>query len=110
MNDRDQYIAGLREFADWLEQHPTVAAPNAQRLLLPLSTNPKVEAFAAEHGLTVDTDDEGNMSVELQFGPISYHVYGYANFAEHCAKDNERRARQWAEAQGLELRKAGGPA
>ncbi|WP_405506471.1 hypothetical protein OG323_06490 [Streptomyces cyaneofuscatus] len=106
MNDRTEYIAGLRAFADWLENNPTVQGPGGQRLLLALSTNSAVEEFAAQHNLTVVTDDEGNMSAELTFGPITYHAYGYVDFGQHVAAMNERRARRWAEEQGLEIRKA----
>ncbi|WP_145503208.1 hypothetical protein [Streptomyces sp. CFMR 7] len=107
MNDRTEYIAGIRAFADWLENNPTVPSPGDQRLLLALSTNSAVEEFAAQHNLAVVTDDEGNMSAELTFGSIAYHAYGYVDFGQHVAAMNERRARKWAEEQGLEIRKAG---
>ncbi|WP_354402557.1 hypothetical protein [Streptomyces sp. PvR018] len=81
--------------------------PGGQRFLLPLSTNPAVEEFAAEHNLTVATDDEGNMSAEVTFGPITFHAYGYVDFAQTVAVSEERNARRWAEKKGLELRKAG---
>ncbi|MFE7395676.1 hypothetical protein [Streptomyces sp. NPDC057557] len=107
MSDRDEYIAGLRQFADWLENNPAVADPGRQQLLLPLMTNAAVDAFATEHGLTVSTDAVGNMSVEIQFGPITYRAYGYIDFAQHVADREEQQARRWAEKKGLELRKAG---
>jgi hypothetical protein len=107
MSDRTEYIAGLRAFADWLESNPDVREPQEQRLLLSLSTNPAVEAFAAEHGLDVTIDDDGNASCELTFGSITYHAYGYRDFAEHCAATDEKRARAWAEKNGVALVKAG---
>ena len=99
---RDEYIAGLRAFTDFLEQNPGVE-PQAQRLLLALTTNAAAEQFAAEHGLTVEYDDEGNASCDLKFGPVVYHAYGYVDFAEHCEQNTERRARRWAEAKGLAI-------
>ena len=103
MTNRDEYISGLRQLADWLEQHPDVEEPQSQRLLLSLLTNPAVEEFAAEHGLTVGYDGEGNASCDLTFGPIVYHAYGYVDFAEHCKAANERNARSWAEKNGLDI-------
>lgn len=107
MTDRNEYIAGLREFADWLEKNPAVETPYGERFLLALTTNPAVEAFATKHGLTVDTDDDGNTSADLHFGPIRYHAYGYADFTAYTAEWDEKRARRWVEKQGLELREAG---
>ena len=99
---RDEFTAGLRAFADFLEQNPSVET-QSQRLLLALTTNEATEAFAAEHDLTVVYDGEGNASCDLKFGPIVYHVYGYRDFAEHCEKNNEQRARSWAESKGLAI-------
>lgn len=107
MTDRTEYIAGLRAFADWLENNPEVREPQAERLLLALSTNPAVEEFAAEHGLEVTIDAEGNASCDLLFGSITYHAYGYEDFAEYYAKSQERQARTWAEKNGVALVKAG---
>ncbi|MER6350564.1 hypothetical protein ABT186_01605 [Streptomyces sp. NPDC001634] len=94
--NRDEYIAGLRELADWLEQHPEYGTPVTSQMLLPLTTNSAVEDFAAAHGLTVEVDDDGNASTDIKFGPISYHAYGYADFNKHVKQLNERRARTWA--------------
>lgn len=106
MTDRNEYIAGLRQFADWLEQNPEIPAADPQRLLLPLHTNPAVEAFAAEHDLKVTVDDEGNASCSLQFGLLTYHVYGYVDFKQHCADLDAKRARRWAEANGMTISSA----
>jgi hypothetical protein len=100
---RSAFIAGVREFADWLEANPQFTTPLDERFLLALHTNPAVEEFAAERDLTVDYDDEGNASVDLRFGPITYHVYGYVDFAEHCERNRERQARSWADRKGLAL-------
>lgn len=94
---RNEYIAGLRQFADWLEQNPTVKAPVGDQLLLSLLTNEAVEEFAATHGLTVVTDAEGNASTDLVFGSIVYHVYGYVDFADHLKRGKESQARSWAD-------------
>ncbi|MPY47064.1 hypothetical protein [Streptomyces acidicola] len=101
MTDRAEYIAGLREIADWLEQHPDADLPSTDRLLLPLSTNPAVEEFAATLGLTAEIDEEGNAAVDLKFGPIAFHAYGYADFTEHVKEHHERQARNWADKNGM---------
>ncbi|MFI6854551.1 hypothetical protein [Streptomyces sp. NPDC050416] len=98
---RSEYITGLRELADWLEQHPDVAVPSDERMLLPLLTNTAVEEFAATHGLTIETDSDGNMAVDLRFGCITYHVYGYVDFAEHRKKGEEKQARAWADSNDM---------
>lgn len=103
---RSGYIAGLRQFADWLETHTEVPVPLSNKFLLALSTNTAVREFAETHGLPVDTDDEGNASCDLVFGAITYHAYGYTDFQEHCARGAERQARRWAAEQGLILRPA----
>lgn len=108
--ERTASVAGLRALADWLESNPAVPALSDQRLLLALSTNAAVEEFATAQGLDVAFDDEGNASCNLKFGPIQYFAYGYADFAEHCERSAERRARQWAARKGLEIRPAEGGA
>lgn len=97
MTNRSEFIAGLHAFADWLGQNPQVRGPEGQYFLLALSTNQAVEEFADEHGLSVTVDSDGNASCDLTFGPITYHAYGYADFAEFCRADSERRARAWAD-------------
>jgi hypothetical protein len=100
---RDEYIAGLREFADWLEQRPQVKAPTHERMLLPLTTNAAVEEFAAAHGLAVVVDSNGNTEAELHFGPIVYVAYGYADFNAFCERHAEKQARGWADQNGMAL-------
>ncbi|XCM28936.1 hypothetical protein ABXI76_05625 [Streptomyces parvus] len=106
MNDRTEYIAGLRQLATWLEKNPAVRISSDERFLVPLHTNTAVEEFAAKHNLAVVTDDEGNKSTQMTFGPITYYAYGYVDFAQHVADRNERDARKWAAEKGLELREA----
>lgn len=103
-NPRVEAIEGLRALADFLEANPTIPTFTGQHLNVPLSTNSAVEVFAAEHGLSVEYDEEGNASTDLRFGSMTYHVYGYVDFAEHLARKAERDARAWAERKGLELR------
>ncbi|WP_435215814.1 hypothetical protein [Streptomyces sp. bgisy034] len=103
---RAELIAGIRAFAYWLEQNPDVDDPGEQRFLLALHTNQAVEEFVARHGLTAVVDDDGNASVDLFFGPITYHVYGYADFAQHLAERQERSARQWADQNGMTIQAA----
>jgi hypothetical protein len=105
-NPRAEAIEGLRALAAFLEANPSVPTFSGQRLNVPLHTNPAVEAFAAEHQLTVEYDEEGNASTDLKFGSMTYHVYGYVDFVEHCARQAERNARSWAARKGLELRPA----
>lgn len=102
-SDRDAFVQGLRDLANWLTAHPTAPAPYGQRLLMPLSTNEAVAEFAAAHGLTVEHDAEGNASADLTFGPITYHVYGYLDFAAHYERIDERRARAWADRTGATI-------
>ncbi|MEV5854723.1 hypothetical protein [Streptomyces anulatus] len=106
MNDRTEYIAGLRQLATWLEENPGAQISSDERFLVPLHTNSEVEEFAAQHSLTVVTDGEGNKSTQMQFGPITYYAYGYVDFAQHLAAQHEKGAREWAAKQGLELREA----
>ncbi|MBL1100092.1 hypothetical protein [Streptomyces coffeae] len=102
---RAAYVAGLRALADFMEATPSLPVPSIdQRFLLPLHTNAAVEAFAAEHGLTVVYSAEGNASADLVFGPMRYHAYGYVDFIEHCDRTDERSARAWAERKGMEIR------
>jgi hypothetical protein len=100
---RAAFTAGLRQFADWIDANPDVTAPTGQRFLLPLHTNQAVTDFAAEHGLTATADAEGNLSADIEFGPIAYQAYGYTDFNAHRDACNERTARRWAAEKGLEL-------
>ncbi|MGW1498953.1 hypothetical protein ACWCQW_10335 [Streptomyces mirabilis] len=102
-SERDEYIAGLRQFADWLEQHPDVEAPTVDRMLLPLNTNSAVEEFAAAHELAVTVDSSGNAEAVLHFGPVKYVAYGYADFKAFCEKRAEEQARRWAETNSMDL-------
>lgn len=104
----EEFTAGLRAFADWLDANPETQAPQHQRLLLALSTNTAVEEFAAGHGLTVAYDDDGNASCALKFGPITYHAYGYVDFEATRDKHMERDAREWAGRKGMEIVPAAG--
>ncbi|WP_432053656.1 hypothetical protein [Streptomyces sp. bgisy022] len=97
ISDRNAYIASLRKFTDWLEQHPDVSTPMSERFLLPLTTNEAVREFAATHGLDVEVDANGNTEAVLHFGSIQYVAYGYADFIEFCKQSSEKQARTWAD-------------
>ncbi|WP_171108673.1 MULTISPECIES: hypothetical protein [unclassified Streptomyces] len=103
---KQKAIDGLRALADFLESDPSLPVPTSQYLNVPLHTNQAVEEFASARGLTVEYDDEGNARTDLKFGPLTYHVYGYVDFAEHCERNAERNARNWAARKGLEIRPA----
>lgn len=105
------HIDALRALADWLEANP--AAPVAsigQQFTVPLHTNSAVEAFAAEHNVEVQYDDEGNAEASVRFGPVVYRAYGYVDFKEHCERSDENRARRWAARKGMEIRPVGAEA
>ncbi len=103
MERRAEFIAGVRALAAWLEVNPQVPAPGDRRFLLALLTNGAVEAFAAEHGLRVCYDEEGNASCRVIFGPVCYRAYGYVDFQAHCERSEKRDAEQYATRHGLQL-------
>ncbi|GAA1164383.1 hypothetical protein F4556_002388 [Kitasatospora gansuensis] len=102
-DDRTHFLTGMRQFTDWLTANPDCPAPRDERILLFLATNQAVTEFATRYDLDPKADAEGNLSVNLTFGPIVYHVYGYVDFNAHCAASDERQARTWAAGQGLEI-------
>lgn len=95
--DRSEYIAGLRQLADWLEQCPGVAVPYVKDISVPLNSNPGVAEFAAAAGVDIETDDVGNTQATIQFGPLKYYGYGYADWDNHLAEHYENQARAWAD-------------
>lgn len=95
--NRDAYIAGLRELADWLEQHPGVAVPYTKEISVPLHSNPKVAEFAAAAGVGVATDEAGNTEARVKFSGLTYYGYGYADWDQHLAEHYESQARDWAD-------------
>lgn len=106
MTDRDAYVQGLRDLADWVEAHPAAPVPPNDHLLVPLHTNAAVHEVAHELGVEEEYDSEGNASFNLEFGQVVYRVYGYEDFVEHCARSDERRAHEWADKNGMSLRPA----
>lgn len=96
-DDRTEYIAGLRELADWLARNPETSVPTVADILHPLMTNEAVEAHAASNGLEVRYDSDGNASADSKFGPIVFRAYGYADWGQHLAKSQEQSARTWAD-------------
>lgn len=96
--ERDAYIAGLREIADWLEQNPDAAFPRySTDINVPLMDNAKVEEFASAVGAEIGFDENGNASADIKFGSIVYHAYGYADWDRHIADRSESQARTWAD-------------
>lgn len=99
--DRDAYIAGLRQLADWLEQNPSVAVPYTKDISVPLHSNPRVAEFAAAADVDIETDDAGNTQATIKFGPLTYYGYGYADWDNHLAEHYENQARTWVDKHGM---------
>ena len=100
---RDDYIASLRQLADWLEQHPGVAVPYTKQISVPLNSNPRVAEFAAAAGVDVETDSEGNTQASIKLGVLTYYGYGYADWDRHLAEHYENQARAWADKHGMSI-------
>lgn len=99
---RAEYTAALRQLAAYLDTHADVRLPvHGSKFLLSMNSNGEVVAFAAEHGLTVVYDAEGNASCDLTFGPVIYHAYGYVDFDEHVARGAAAQAKSWAAQRGM---------
>jgi hypothetical protein len=99
--DRDGYIAGLRQLADWLEQHPGVEVPYVKEIGVPLRSNQRVEEFAKAAGVGITTDEAGNTDARVKFGVLTYYAYGYADWDRHLADHYETQARTWADKNGM---------
>lgn len=96
MTDRNEYIRGLRELADWLENNEGVAVPYVKTIAVPLHTNARVADFATAAGVDVVTDDDGNTRASVHFGALTYYGFGYVDFPATDAKCREENARTWA--------------
>jgi hypothetical protein len=106
--NRADYINGLRNLADWLEQNPSVPVPEyADRILVPLMTNADVEQVAEAASLTVECDKDGNAAATFDLGPIEYRLYGYADWDTWRVKHAENTARDWAAKNGMTIQPAG---
>ncbi|MFZ3592246.1 hypothetical protein [Streptomyces sp. BH104] len=103
MTDRNEYIRGLRQLADWLESNESAPTPYVADVLLPLNSNQAVEEYAASHVLGVRYDSAGNARAVVSFGPIEYHAYGYADWDRHIAEHSEQQARTWANANDMTI-------
>lgn len=100
---REQFVAGLRDLADWLEETPQVPVPgNPQSVLLYLRTDEEVVRLAEAIGHTADRADHV-AAFDVVFGPITYHVYGYEDFAAHLDRNQEATARDWAARHGMAI-------
>ena len=74
---RDQVIAGLRDLADFLEQHPdvpvnsfTTVAYSVDNRAEPGKRRPEVDRIAEI--LDVDAADDGHYRASRMFGPVEY--------------------------------------
>ena len=78
MADREGYIRGLRELADWYEAHPDAEAPLIPVATVIASTKDELAQWArwlapCRKGAIGDT----LIGVARQFGPISFAVSAY---------------------------------
>lgn len=107
---RTAFIAGLRDLADWLEANPAAPTPylaaDGHAFGVPMNANAAVEEAAAVLGLDVVVDEDGNASCDKAFGGLTWHMYGYADFAEFSEMLTEQKARTWAAGNGLEIRES----
>ncbi|ONK11196.1 hypothetical protein [Streptomyces sp. MP131-18] len=78
--DREAFIAGLRELADFLADTPAVLVPpRASLTLIVKSDNPEArrtgaEAAATSLGVPLEDLGEGCLSAYRKFGPLTYYV------------------------------------
>ncbi len=97
-DDRDEYITGLRDLADYLEQHPGVPVPTFGTDIS-LHAAPtedggrgQVAHIAAQLGATItdDTRHGGHLTATRMFGPIGYTVVSIPAtvMAAHYAYDS----------------------
>lgn len=101
---------GLRGLADWIVRHPEDAPIwELKKPLLALHTNQAVHEFASKYGLAVRYED-GNASTDLQFGAVTLHAYGYADFGRTCDEVDTQKAQSYADRHGLSLVPASGAA
>jgi hypothetical protein len=104
---RDALLSGLRQAENFLSLNRDLPVPSDLRLLIPVSTNNAVREFAVEHLLPdadVRHDRHGNASLDIRFGPlVTYHVYGYRDFAESCERTDAAVAERYATSHGLVL-------
>lgn len=85
--------AGLRELADWLEQHDDLPADTYPDLSYPVmgpdddARAAVVKAYAAALG-GEPVEDNGHLMVRRSFGPVAYKVYSISQRArdEHTAE------------------------
>ena len=71
-----EYIAGLREIADWWEQHPEVEPPVDQRVLVYVQTKEDLADVARALGRAEKYGDDNWFGVKRKFGPIYLDAYG----------------------------------
>jgi hypothetical protein len=86
---RQAFITGLRNLADYLDQHPAVPVPayGTEILLSADSTDnggcAQVDHFARQLGITVEDDlaDSGHYRAVRSFGPVGYRMAAISDHA-----------------------------
>ena len=89
---RAEYIAGLRAFIDLLESDPTIPTPSTGLAGTGISAHlhansgltqderfELIHDFADAHQVPVVADHTGMRKAEKRFGPVTFHVYAFAD-------------------------------
>ncbi|MEY9876596.1 hypothetical protein ABH931_006106 [Streptacidiphilus sp. MAP12-33] len=103
MTEREQFIQGLRQLVDWLTLNPDIPAPTSRQFLVPLHSNAPVRQLAEHLGTDLATDEHGNCSTEVTFGPVTYLAYGYVDFTAHMERRSAENAENYAQRHNLTL-------
>jgi hypothetical protein len=86
---RQAFITGLRDLADYLDQHPAVAIPlhGADILLSASSADDggcaQVDHFACQLGVSIENSlaDSGHYRAARSFGPVGYRMAAISDHA-----------------------------
>jgi hypothetical protein len=86
---RQAFITGLRDLADYLDQHPAVAIPaHGTEILLSASSADdggcaQVDYFARQLGVPVQNSlaNSGHYGAVRSFGPVGYRMTAISDFA-----------------------------
>jgi hypothetical protein len=77
MTARDQYTAGLRALADWLDANPGAPIPATTVVYVPVANRITLAAIASTCYLGTATDDTTSSAMR-RFGPVLYDAFTYA--------------------------------
>jgi hypothetical protein len=91
---RDGFIAGLRDLADFLEQNPQIPAPSRSDVIVFRADGSDAEMFAEVDVIagqigTTATDvgsPRGHYTAAREFGPVQYRAVAIP----HSARDDEK--------------------